>query len=76
MEIKLNSSRTEQIDRWAEYIRMNPEKWREQHTQFLDAQFEMANAALRRIAKSSGGREKIAQLKGITNSKFLDEFCR
>lgn len=76
MATQIKKERAEQIDRWAKYIQENPHIWREHHTRFLDDQLEMANAALRRIAKQPGGREKITQLRGITNKKVLDELCR
>ena len=59
----------EQIERWAKYIKDNPETWREQHTRFLNDQFEMANAALKRIEAMPGGKEKIAKLKTIKSSR-------
>ncbi len=76
MEITLKPSRIEQIDRWAEYILKNPEKWREQHTDFIDAQLEIANTFLKNLAKQPGGREKLAEIKGIKNQRLLDELCR
>lgn len=76
MEIKLKPSRTEQIDRWAEYILKNPEKWRDQHTAFIDAQLEIANTFLKNLAKQPGGREKLAEVRKIKNQRLLDELCR
>ena len=52
----------EQIERWAEYVRTNPD-WKKKHTEFIDAQFEMSNRFYKKLAETPEGREKIKKLK-------------
>lgn len=68
----MKTSHEEQIVQWATYIRENPTKWRAQHTRFLNAQLEMANAALERIKKQKNGKEKIVELFGIKNKEIIE----
>ena len=67
------TSHEDQVVEWANYIRENPTSWREQHTRFINAQIEMANAALERILKQKNGKEKIIQLFGIKNKKLVSQ---
>lgn len=65
------TSHEDQIGEWADYIREHPTSWREQHTRFINAQIEMANAALERILQQKNGKKKIIQLFGIKNKKLI-----
>lgn len=38
-----DKSHDEQIERWARFVRDNPDKWREEHTNFINAQINKAN---------------------------------
>lgn len=67
----MKTSHEDQIVEWANYIKQNPSKWRAQHTQFLNSQIEMANAALERIKKQKNGKQKIIELFGITNKELI-----
>lgn len=59
----------QQVERWARFVKENPMKWKEQHTQLINAIYEKASAAIEKIAKEKNGREKIMQLYGIKNKK-------
>ncbi len=58
----------EQVERWAHYVKTDP-RWRDAHDQFINAQYEMAHAFIKRLAKQPGGKEKIIKLYGIRNRK-------
>ncbi|MBI5226915.1 hypothetical protein HY994_06830 [Candidatus Micrarchaeota archaeon] len=62
-----DAQRLEQIDRWAHYIRTSNGAWKKDHTAFLDAQFQKANAFYERLAKTPGGKDKIIRIFGIKN---------
>ncbi len=68
----MDKQRTEQIHRWAKYDRTSNGEWKKIHTQFINAQFDKANAFYRRLAKQPGGKEKIIKLRGIKNLKAIE----
>jgi hypothetical protein len=55
----------EQIERWAEYVKNNPDKWKAKLKPFLDAQIIMARRFYKKLAETEEGRIKIKELKGI-----------
>lgn len=57
-----------EIDRWIEYMKKNPE-WKEEHTRFINAQFKKQQEFLRRLKEQPGGKEKIIKMYGIKNIK-------
>ena len=52
-------SDSEQVKRWAEYVREHPGEWKRHLKPFLDAQILMARRFYRKLAKTPEGREKI-----------------
>jgi len=72
----MKTAHADQIEEWVTFIKKNPTTWRVQHTRFLQSQLEMAKDTLNRIAKSPGGKVKIAAVRKITNKKLLDMICR
>ena len=62
-------SHMESVERWANYIRNNPNEWKAQHTAFINAQFEKHRQAIERIKASPNGREKLVTLYTISNLK-------
>ncbi len=71
MAVVMDKSRLEQIDRWAEYVRTSRGAWKKEHTAFINAQFEKADAFYRRLAQTPGGKEKIRAIFGIQNPRVL-----
>ena len=55
----------EHLERWANFVKAHPNGWRNQHTEFINAQIEMANSFYERLAKAPGGMEKIRQLRNL-----------
>ena len=53
----------EQVERWARFVRDNPEKWKDVQGEFIDAQIFGAWKFYERLAKTEEGREKIRKLK-------------
>ena len=56
-----------QIERWAEYVKNNPTKWKKVHTGFINAQFEKQAGFLKRLVKTKNGKKKIIALYNIKN---------
>ena len=53
----------EQIERWAKFVRDNPDKWKEKIKPFLDSQILIARRFYFKLAESEEGREKIKLLR-------------
>jgi len=60
-----DKSHSEQIERWAKFVRDNPNKWKAEFKKFSDAQIIMARNFYKRLSKTKGGMKKIALLRGI-----------
>lgn len=59
-----DNSHNEQIERWARYIRENP-NWKKKFKDFSDAQILLARKAYAKLAQTKEGREKIRKLRRI-----------
>lgn len=57
-----DTSHTEQIERWAEFVRDNP-NWRERFNEFSDGQILLAKKAYAKLAQTEDGRRKIKMLR-------------
>ena len=62
-------SHLEQVERWARYVRDNPQKWKESHTTFINALFEKNEEVISKILNTKNGKEKIIRLYGIKNKE-------
>jgi hypothetical protein len=72
----IDPARAAAIDRWAQYMKDNPDKWKRIHTEFINAQFQKHEAFLKRLREQPGGREKIIELYGIRNLKGYEDLLR
>ncbi|HJX50629.1 MAG TPA: hypothetical protein VJ438_04150 [Candidatus Nanoarchaeia archaeon] len=57
-----DKSHDEQIIRWAEYVRNNPEKWKAKVKPFIDNQIIIARRFYKKLGETEKGREKIRLL--------------
>lgn len=53
----------EQIERWAKFVRDNPDKWKEKIKPFLDSQILIARRFYSKLAESEEGTRKIKLLR-------------
>lgn len=53
---------TEQVERWANYVKQNPNSWKALHSEFINAQFAKANAFYDSLKKTPEGRKKLDKL--------------
>lgn len=60
--MKRDNSHQEQIERWAKFVRDNP-NWREQFKRFSDGQIIMARRVFEKLAETEEGRRKIKLLR-------------
>lgn len=62
----------EHVEKWANFVKINPD-WKKHHTEFINAQFEMAEMFMKRLLKENDGREKVMKLYGIKNVEGYKE---
>ncbi len=62
--MKRDNSHQEQIERWARFVRENP-NWKRKFKEFSDAQILLATKAYKKIAETKDGMRKIKMLKGL-----------
>lgn len=60
-----DKSHDEQITRWAEFVRDNPNKWKIKHKEFIDSQILMARRFYKKLGENEEGRQKIIELRNI-----------
>lgn len=60
-----DKSHLEQIERWAEYVKDNPNKWKPKFKEFIDSQLIMARRFYKKLAETKEGREKIRLLRRL-----------
>lgn len=60
---------SEEIDRWVNYMKENPDKWKKEHTEFINAQFEKSEQFIKRLLKEPNGKEKVIAAYGLKNLK-------
>ena len=64
--MKRDKTHEEQIKRWAEYVRKNPDKWKKKLKPFLDSQIIIARRFYKKLAETEAGRKKIELLKNLS----------
>ena len=55
----------EQVERWAEFVRDNPDKWKAKLKPFLDSQIIIARRFYKKLMMTEGGEEKVKELRGL-----------
>lgn len=63
-----DKTHTEQIERWAKYVKNNPKKWKIKLKPFLDAQIIMSRRFYSKLSKTNEGKEKILLLRNLKSS--------
>jgi hypothetical protein len=60
-----DKSHLEQVERWARYVKENPDKWKSKVKPFIDGQILMSRRFYKNLAKTKAGKEKINKLRGL-----------
>jgi len=55
----------DQIERWARYVKENPDKWKSELKPFIDGQIMMARRFYEKLSETPEGREKIKKLRNL-----------
>ncbi len=66
-KVMRDKTHMEQVEKWAYYVRDNPNDWKKIHTEFINALFKKQEDFIKRLAKTKGGKEKIIKLYNIKN---------
>jgi hypothetical protein len=61
-----DKTHNEQIERWAHYVKENPDSWKTKVKALIDSQITMAQRFYRNLAQTPEGREKIKKLRQIS----------
>ena len=59
-KLSREKSHKEQIERWAKFVKNNPNKWKSEHTKFINAQIDKANKFYKTLDIKT-----VKKLKGI-----------
>ncbi|MBU1622060.1 MAG: hypothetical protein KJ597_00640, partial [Nanoarchaeota archaeon] len=57
----------DQVERWAHFVRNNPDKWKQIHTEFINAIFDKHYMFRARLLKTPHGKKKFIELYKIKN---------
>jgi hypothetical protein len=60
-----DKSHIEQVERWARYVKDNPDKWKSKVKPLIDSQILMSRRFFENLAKTNGGKEKIEKLRNL-----------
>ncbi len=63
----MRETHQDQIERWAEFVRNNPDKWRKIHTQFINSLFQNHQRVYKELSKTKEGRKKLIEIYDIKN---------
>ena len=69
----MRQSHEDFIERWVNFMKENPDKWKKNHTEFIDAQFEKANQIIEKLSKTKEGKQKIIKMYKIKNKEGYKE---
>tara|TARA_Y100000310_G_C20335842_1_gene647455 strand:- start:178 stop:372 length:195 start_codon:yes stop_codon:yes gene_type:complete len=58
-----DKSHDEQVERWAKFVKENPDKWKSKLKLFLDSQVMIARRFYKKLGKTKKGRKVIEKLK-------------
>lgn len=64
------NQRIEAVKRWANYIKNNPDRWKNIHTEFIDSQFIKQREFMERLIKNKpDGKKRLIKAYKIKNIK-------
>jgi hypothetical protein len=69
----MRESHNEQVERWAEYVKNNPDKWKSRLKPFLDSQIIIARRFYKKLAETEQGKEKINELRKSATANYSAE---
>lgn len=58
----IRRSHLEQVERWAKFVKENPQKWKRAHTKFINSIFLKHQEIKKKLLKTPEGRKKLNEL--------------
>ena len=55
----------DQVERWARYVKENPDKWKLKIKSFINSQILMSRRFYKSLAQTEGGKDKIIKLRNL-----------
>ncbi|MFH0837271.1 MAG: hypothetical protein V1870_04030 [Candidatus Aenigmatarchaeota archaeon] len=65
-----DKSHIDQVERWANFVRDNPTKWKKIHTELIDSQIMKARQFVDKLAETDEGKKRIIEAYGIGNKNI------
>lgn len=62
-----DKTHSEEVERWARYVKDNPDKWKLKIKPFLDSQIIMSRRFYKKLSETKKGSEKIKRLRELKN---------
>ncbi len=62
-----NKTHDEQVERWANFVKENPGKWKEKVKPFLDAQIEIARRFYKKLNSTEEGKKIARELLALNS---------
>ena len=63
----MRETHLDQVERWAEFVRNNPNKWKKIHVEFINSLFLNQQRVYKELSKTKEGKKKLIELYGIKN---------
>ena len=63
----------ESVERWARYVRENPDRWKSKVKPIIDSQIIKSRSFYKKLLKTEGGKEKLKKLRNI-DYKLMNQF--
>jgi len=63
----------DQVERWAKYVKENPDKWKSKVKPFLDSQIITSRRFYKNLAQTEEGRKKIIELRKLKNKTIIEK---
>jgi hypothetical protein len=60
-----DKTHNEQIERWAIYVKENPNEWKKKVKPFIDSQFIKSREFYKRLLKTKGGEDKLRRIRNL-----------
>jgi len=61
-----DKTHTEQVERWARFVKENPEKWKPKFKEFIDSQIIISRRFYKKLSQTKEGKNKIKLLRNIS----------
>jgi len=61
--MKRDKTHINQVERWARFVKENPDKWKPKFKEFIDSQIIMSRRFYKKLGETEEGKNKIKLLR-------------